>query len=568
MNSFLEFLLKEKNITEQIYNELKAKKLADAELEKELITKRIFNENELLEIKAKFFHIPARFIETNAISNETLSLIPEDSVRIYKFIPIKKDGNTLEIGIVNPADLKTLDALKFIAQQKKVELKIFLISANNFEELLKKYRSLKKEVGRALEELSSEIQKTSDEEILEAGKIQEEAPVTKIVDVILKHAYDGNASDIHIEPLEERSRVRFRVDGILYTGLFFPKEIQEAVVTRIKILANLRIDEKRIPQDGRFKMTIAGKEIDFRVAIYPTQFGEKAQMRLLDPTAGIKNLTDLGIFGRNLELIQSSIRKPFGLILVTGPTGSGKSTTLYSILNILNKETVNILTLEDPVEYYLEGINQSQIKPEIGYTFAYGLRAMVRQDPDIIMVGEIRDQETAGLAVHSALTGHIVLSTLHTNNSVGIVPRLLEMGVEKYLLPTALNLAIAQRLIKRLCPHCKKPIKIEGKAKEIIEESLLKIDSEKKFKFSPNSVIYQPVGCPKCANKGTKGRIGIYEALEMTKEMEEIILHDPTENKLKEEGRRQKMITMKQDGIMKALQGIVSLEEILGIIKD
>jgi type IV pilus assembly protein PilB len=334
-------------------------------------------------------------------------------------------------------------------------------------------------------------------------------------------------------------------------------------------MSNLRIDEKRLSQDCRFKSKISDKEIDFRVSTFPTQFGEKIQLSLLDSTSVINDLPELGLFGKNLDLIKEGIKKPYGLILLTGPTGAGKTTTLYSILNILNNETVNILTLEDPVEYYLEGVNQSQVRPEIGYTFATGLRSLVRQDPNIIMVGEIRDKETASLAINAALTGHIVISTLHTNNAVGVIPRILEMGIEEYLLPTILNFVIAQRLIRKLCQSCKKSVKINDRAKEIINKGLEGVEEfTPELKLTENSVLYQAVGCSKCNQTGTSGRIGIYEVFIMTRELEEVILKRPTEVELKKQSEKQKMLTMKQSGIIQALKGLVSLEEVLRIIND
>lgn len=573
MSKLLEILIANKKIGETEAHEMGLDSLADAELENYLVRNKILPFEGIYEAKASLLNIPFRSVEPQDVPSDILMYVPEETAQFYGIMPLKRAGNILEVGMINPTDLKALDALKFITRQKDITAKIFLISPQNFELLLKKYSSLKEEVSEAVQELAGEIEKTVQqeaEEVLLEETTTEEAPVMKIVSVILRHAFEGNASDIHIEPLETRSRVRYRLDGVLYTSLLLPKQLHEALITRVKILSNLRIDERRIPQDGRFKIKAEGKEVDFRVAILPTQFGEKATLRVLDTRSGIRTLTDLGIYGRNLRLIEEASRRPFGLILITGPTGSGKSTTLYSILNILNRDGVNVVTLEDPIEYYLEGINQSQIRPDIGYSFAEGMRAMVRQDPDIIMVGEVRDAETAGLAIHSALTGHVVLSTLHTNNALGVVPRLLEMGVEKYLLPTAMSIAVAQRLVRKLCQFCKKPTKIAGRAKEIIEETFAKMQEtgEKRITFSENTMVYQPQGCPKCNNKGTKGRIGIYEVLEMTKQLEAIIMGTPTENSLKEEVKRQKMLTMRQDGIIKAMQGLVSMEDVLATINE
>ncbi|OGD42078.1 hypothetical protein A2567_00380 [Candidatus Azambacteria bacterium RIFOXYD1_FULL_42_11] len=362
-------------------------------------------------------------------------------------------------------------------------------------------------------------------------------------------------------------RVRFRLDGTLQTVVILPVEIAPAVISRIKILSNLQIDETRRPQDGRFTTVVGEREIDLRVAILPTARGEKATMRILDPTIGLKTLPELGIVGRNLEVIERGIRKPFGMILMTGPTGSGKSTTIYGILQILNTEGVNIVSLEDPVEYYVDGVNQSQIRPELGYTFANGLRQILRQDPNIIVVGEMRDSETAGLATQAALTGHLVLSTLHTNDAIGVIPRLINMGVAPYLIPSALNVALAQRLVKRLCPDCKKEITAPEPIRNNILKSIEEMPEEFRPKIKKEEIkIFKPQGCPKCGNKGTRGRIAVFEVLEMTPSLEEIIISGPTESKILSEAKRQGMVTLLQDGILKVLEGIVGFDELAQVV--
>src|SRR3989338_630050 len=397
-------------------------------------------ETEEVQNRAKELKVPFADLANKDIPVEVLKEIPEEAAAFYQLIPIKRDKGILEVGLVNPDDLKAREALRFIALRSQLEPKIFIIKPTDFFNVLKQYRSLRGEVENALKELEQELKieeekapaaKIKPEELVQ--KITAEAPVTKIVAVILRHATEGRASDIHIEPTEDKVRIRFRVDGGLRTSLFLPKEIHSAVISRIKILSNLKIDETRVPQDGRFHTIIDKRKIDFRVSTLPTVSGEKAALRVLDPSIGLKGFADLGLFGYNLKALEAAIEKPFGMILITGPTGSGKTTTLYAILNVLNQEGVNIISLEDPVEYYIEGINQSQIRPEINYSFASGLRSILRQDPDVIMVGEIRDEETASLAIHAALTGHIVLSTLHTNNAVGVIPRLIDMGVGAFL---------------------------------------------------------------------------------------------------------------------------------------
>jgi len=400
--------------------------------------------------------------------------------------------------------------------------------------------------------------------------LAEEAPITKIVAVILRHGVEGGASDIHIEPTRKKLRVRFRLLGFLHSSIFLPLRIQPAVVTRVKILSNLKIDETRIPQDGRFSTKIDEKDIDFRVSTFPTTLGEKVAIRILDPTVGLKQFEELGLAGRNLKVLKEAVKKPYGLILACGPTGCGKTTTLYAILNLLNKEEQNIVTLEDPVEYFIEGINQSQVKPEIGYDFPIGLRHILRQDPDIIMVGEIRDEETAALVIHSTLTGHLVLSTLHTSNAISGIPRLLDLGIKPYLIPPTLACILAQRLVRRLCDACKKEVKPKKEVRDLIlkEIEALPAQAKKNIKIANSLTLWQAQGCKKCNNEGFSGRIALFEVLEMTDNLADIILKVPTTEKLQEEAKQQGMITLKQDGILKALAGVTPLEEVLRVAEE
>ena len=420
------------------------------------------------------------------------------------------------------------------------------------------------------QQLKEETEKAMPKTAAEYERIAEEAPITKIVAVILRHAVDGEASDIHIEPAGEKLRIRFRSLGDLHSSIVLPIKIHAAVVARIKILSNLKIDESRMPQDGRFSTKINGKMIDYRVSTFPTVLGEKVAIRILDPEFGKKDFKELGLEGRNLALVKESIQKPFGLILVTGPTGSGKTTTLYAILHLLNKEEVNIVTLEDPVEYFIGGINQSQVRPDINYTFASGLRNILRQDPDIIMVGEIRDEETASLVIHAALTGHIVLSTLHTSDSLGVVPRLIDMGVKPYLIPPTLQVAIAQRLVRRLCDNCKVRVKPNPKIRELILREVEAIPDAAKadLNIPKNLEIYGTKGCQKCNNTGFSGRIAIFEAMAMTKTLSDIILKEPSETMLSKEAEAQGMITIRQDGLMKVLRGVTTIEEVLRVTEE
>jgi len=544
--------------------------------EEELILeKQILSEDELFKLKSEDLKIPLREVFPEEVPLRVLEKIPEETARHYKMIGIGESGDVLEVGMVYPEDLPAREALTFLSRQQKFNVKIFLIKPSTFEKLLRQIRTFKKEVTVALSELEKEMTaevkerpKTAEEIV----KLAEEAPISKVVAVILRHAVDGNASDIHIEPGKEKMRVRFRLLGELYSSLLLPMRIHPAVVARIKILSNLKLDETRIPQDGRFSAKIEGRDIDFRVSTFPTTLGEKVAIRVLDPRVGLKKFEELGLSGRNYEVIKSEIQRPWGMILATGPTGSGKTTTLYAILQLLNREGVNIVTLEDPVEYFIEGINQSQIRPELGYDFATGLRSILRQDPDIIMVGEIRDEESAGLAIHAALTGHIVLSTLHTTNAIGVIPRLIDMGIKPYLIPPTLRIALAQRLVRRLCENCKRKVKAKKEVVDLIlkevEEMPEREKKEAESKIKKPIYVYEPVGCPKCNRTGFSGRIAVFEVLAMTDRLAEIILKEPTELKLKEEAKRQGMITMMQDGILKVLDGITTIEEVIRVAEE
>jgi type IV pilus assembly protein PilB len=393
----------------------------------------------------------------------------------------------------------------------------------------------------------------------EEAKIVEDAPVIKIVVVILRNAIEGNASDIHIEFTGEKVKVRFRVDGILHTTIILPPNVFSGIVARIKILSKLRLDEKRKPQDGSFSANINGRKIDFRVSTMPAYYGEKVVIRILDSEKGVKPLEQLGLSEMNLNIIKEAIKRPYGLILITGPTGSGKSTTLYSIMNSLDKEKSNVVSLEDPVEYHMPDINQSQIMPEIGYTFATGLRSILRQDPDIIMVGEMRDKETAQLAIQAALTGHLVLSTLHTNSAIGAVPRLVDMGVDPYLIAPTLIVSIAQRLARMTFPSSRKEVPLSESVKKQIEEQLKDLPDE--FKPKIGDKMYDTVPSPECPS-GTRGRIAVFEMFKIDKEMQEVILKNPTDAAIYKLARSKGMLLMREDALLKSLQGIIPFTEV------
>ncbi|MEK7138485.1 MAG: GspE/PulE family protein [Patescibacteria group bacterium] len=540
--------------------------LSGQSVEDIIYNRRIVDDIKLAEIKSQALGVPLQRFKAEELPEEVLKLIPEETVRTYAVAPLAQENDVFVVGMVNPDDQKAQDALKFIARRGRLNLGIYLISYGDWQGVLRKYSPYKSEIQAAIKSLNLGGDEGARKIISleERGKSGiEEAPIIRIVAQTLKEAVEMEASDVHIEPQEKYLRIRFRIDGILRETASLPAEISSSVVSRVKVISNLKIDETRIPQDGRFRSRIAGREIDFRVATFPTPLGEKVALRILDQSVGLKNFDQIGLVGRNLEIINRGLEKPFGMILISGPTGSGKSTTLYSLLQRLNSEGVNIVSLEDPVEYFVSGINQSQVRPEIGYDFASGLRQILRQDPDIIMVGEIRDDETAGLAVHAALTGHIVLSTLHTNNAIGVIPRLIDMKVEPFLLPSALNLMISQRLVSLLCNNCKTQIDPPTPIAKEISDALKSVPAEIVSKYKEPYKIYRAPGCDKCGKRGFVGRSVTMEVLEMTSELETIINSSPTSEKILVEARRQNMITLRQDGIMKALDGLLSVEEVL-----
>ncbi|MDO8443062.1 MAG: ATPase, T2SS/T4P/T4SS family [bacterium] len=563
--------LVEKKLIDQEGSEkiLRESFLTQKSVEEIIYNKRVIDDVELAKLKSQILKVPFKKFTAEDIGKDILQYISEDIARTYKVVPLSKTADMLVVGMLNPDDQKAQDALKFIAKQLQINLGVFLITFGDYDSILRKFSPFKDEVDMAIKSLNLKNIKTTSREktvqLDEKVSVAEDAPIIKIVASTLREAVNLGASDIHFEPEKLFMRVRFRIDGDLQEMSQMPIELHQPIISRIKVMANLKIDENRIPQDGRFKSSVFGKDIDFRVATFPTPAGEKVAIRVLDSSVGLRGLDDLGLRGENSAVVREAIAKPYGMVLVTGPTGSGKSTTLYALLQILNKTQVNIVSLEDPVEYYMDGINQSQVKPEIGYDFAAGLRQILRQDPDIIMVGEIRDSETASLAVHAALTGHVVLSTLHTNNAAGVIPRLIDMKVDSFLIPSALNLIVSQRLVSKLCEKCKKSEQAPAPVAEIIKKELAKLPDaiNASLKIKEPFTIYRPVGCPVCKGKGVVGRIGLFEVLKMTKELERIINSGSNEASILEEAKRQGMVTLRQDGILKALEGIVGIDEIL-----
>lgn len=538
-----------------------------------LVAQKLMSEEDITKARAAYLNLPYIDLTKSSIPNAVLQLIPEESRNFYKIAPFELKENNIKVALTDPSNLQALEALEFLGQKQNLEIQLYVASPTSIAVALGGKKTLTNVVGQALKDIQQK-EETEKPVLTEQGDkpekaMLEDAPIIKIVDVILTNAIDANASDIHIEPSETDVRVRYRIDGILHTSLQLPKNVHPAIVSRIKILSNLKIDEQRLPQDGRFHIDSGKKSVDFRVSTLPLMYGEKIVMRLLDKTGKVPTLEQLGIRGRALKWVEENIKKPHGIFLITGPTGSGKSTTLYSLLSLLNGPTVNIITLEDPVEYFMEGVNQSQVNPDIGLTFASGLRSILRQDPNIIMVGEIRDEETAELAVHAALTGHLVFSTLHTNNSVGAIPRLINMGIEPFLLSASMNAIVAQRLVRKLCEDCKKETEVTSIAEKEIRKELIGVTEDYLEGIdTKNLKIFTAKGCDKCGNSGYKGRIGIYEVLPMFPEIQELIYSQSPAHKIYEETIKLGMITLKQDGVVKILRGETTLEEIIRVTSE
>lgn len=518
---------------------------------------------------AKYYNIPAHTpTDDESVPQNVLEFIPVEAAKNYEIVPLRLEGDTLLVGVNNPDDFRLREVLNFVSTKHGIPYKFIFLLREDLQKLLNGYENLTGEVGQALTSLEGELDQeiaerrseSTEGEKLSAEHIKEDAPVTKIVATILRYAVDGGASDVHIEPTNGKVRVRFRVDGILQTSIELPRNVQSAVVARIKILSSMRLDERRKPQDGRFSATFDGRKIDFRVSTFPTNHGEKVVMRILDNEKGIHTLELTGISDFHLATIRRMIKEPYGIILISGPTGSGKSTTLYAMLSEIDRATKNVLSLEDPIEYNIDGVSQSQVRPEIGYTFANGLRTALRQDPDVILVGEIRDKETAQLAIQAALTGHLVLSTIHTNNAIGVVPRLIDMGVDPYLIAPTLKLAIAQRLSRRLCkPGTATPV--DESTKQMFAKEFESLPAAFRDRIPAFENIYHPAPIPGCAS-GTKGRVAVMEVLEVDQEIQNLILREGSEEDIYKVARAKGFMSMKEDAILKALQGDIPYEEV------
>jgi len=569
-----DILLETNQLTKEQYDLVKFE-LANTgkPIEDIIIAHQFVDEEKIIQAKSVLYNIPYISILTTGISPEALSLIPEPVAKRYVLIPFSIDRklNALYVAMSDPLDIQVLE---FIERKSGLSIKPYFAIPIEIERAINKQYSagLTSEVGEVLKQTQPAKTPQSQVDLKTArGDVIREAPVAKIVSTILEYAMKARASDVHVEPMEDYTRVRFRIDGILKEKLTLPKKIHDAVVSRIKILCQLKIDEKRIPQDGRFSFQAGEEEIDLRVSTLPTVFGEKVVMRLLKKSGGVPDLPDLGLRGLALKHLEVNMLRPHGVILITGPTGSGKTTTLYSILSRLNTKKVNIITLEDPVEYQIEGVNQVQINPAANLTFASGLRSILRQDPNIIMVGEIRDKETTELAIQASLTGHLVFSTLHTNDASGALPRLLDMGAEAFLIASTVNCVIAQRVCRRICPHCKKDYQPPTPVIEDMKKVLGKLFDSFQITHKENkgnTILYKGEGCKECDQSGYLGRIGIFEVLPISDLISKLILEHASSHQIEAQAIKEGMISMKQDGYIKALEGTTSIEEVIRVAQE
>jgi type IV pilus assembly protein PilB len=568
LEEFKKLLAKKFKLTAvQVATHLEDAQNRGRDLETYLIEKNVIKEDALYEAVAEEYGLSRVSLKGRDIPPETLHELPEAFAEAHHIVAFESTPTSLKIALTDPTDVQTIE---FIRRKSRKDLEVFITTPRETKEALRRYRSnLKQELSQPL----------AHSDPTDLKKAAEELPIINIVNSILEHSVFENSSDIHIEPTELDVVVRFRIDGILREMMHLPKAVQSGIVARIKILSNLKIDEHMIPQDGRFKISVQGETLSFRVSIIPVYDGEKIVMRLLHEGQKPLTLDELGFLPGIKELVDEAIEKPHGMVLVTGPTGSGKTTTLYSILGMLNQPDVNICTIEDPIEYHVTGINQSQINPKAGFTFASGLRSFLRQDPDIIMVGEIRDKETAEIAIHAAMTGHLVLSTLHTNDAPTTIPRLLDMDIPPFLVAFTANIIIAQRLVRKICPNCKESFKLTSKELKqlhsLIDKSKMTtlfkehgVTLTTKEKTLESLTFYRGKGCKKCEGSGYKGRIGIYEVMVIDEELQKIINTKANANDIKAHAIKNGMLTLFQDGLIKSKQGMTTIEEVLRASKD
>ncbi len=575
---FLSFLEKKQILNQEQLNNIK-EKIQDKkfDLESFVIKEKILEEEELTKQRAEFHNLEYMNLIDFEVKEDALNFLPQEIADNYRIVCFDKKPEKIKIGLIEP-NFKAFEAVNFLAMDEGLSVEYYIVSKTALNKTLKQYQKIEKEVSSALEIKAQEDDlefSEKPEDILEQDISS--APISRIVSVIIRHAVESKASDIHVEPLEKESRVRYRVDGVLHTSLSLPRSVHNAVIARIKVLAKLKLDETRIPQDGRIRLVVNKRDVDFRISTMPLSNTEKVVMRILDTAEGTPSLKDLGFNKVNLKVLEEGIKKTSGILLSTGPTGSGKTTTLYSLLSILNKEGVNISTLEDPIEYEMKGINQSQVRSKIGFSFANGLRSILRQDPNIIMVGEIRDEETAELAIHAALTGHLVLSTLHTNDSLGAIFRLMDMKIEPFLLASTLRTIVAQRLARKICTACRQERKYTKNEADKIIENLKTLDfnyikeelpSLNNLEDIRNWKTYKAVGCSRCEDTGYAGRLAIGETINVVESLSEMISEKSNDLNLEAVKKTQNFVSLYQDGSIKTLKGATTFEEVLRVIES
>jgi type IV pilus assembly protein PilB len=589
MASVVDILLRDHKLTEDQVSSLKFEALQTGNpLEYMLVSKNLVSDEDLTKARSEAYSIPFVDLNNTEISRDALILIDENTAKSHNALAFGFDGDKVKVAMVDPLDIQSM---RFLEQKIGKYIQPYFAVRDQLQYFLEsKYsQQIETQVVQELEQAEENKVKVEDTHVDDISKVAgslKSAPVVKIINTVLDFGVKSKASDIHVEPLKDRLRFRYRINGILIEELAIPLSFAPSIVSRIKIMSKLKIDEKRVPQDGRFALRVGETEVDVRVSTLPTNFGEKVVMRLLKKTGGIPKLEDSGLRGPAYNEYLDSLKGTSGIVLITGPTGSGKTQTLASSLSLINSPTVNIITLEDPIEIVIDGVNQVQVNNEAGLTFASGLRSFLRQDPNIIMVGEIRDEETARLATQAALTGHLVFSTVHTNSAAGALPRLLDMGIETYLISSTIDMVVGERLVRILCPECRKGEKVDTHVKEEIAAALADIKdfdvedyikkSQKKLAQEDSSLqlesdkiyLYKPVGCSKCNNTGYIGRIGIFEVLKVDDKIREMVLEQKNELDIAAQAKKEGMITMIQDGYMKVLDGITTLEEVLRVAKD
>lgn len=567
-------LREEQKITDAVAAELREAARQGENVEQILLNKKLLNEEELLRLRGKLLGLPVTTLVGREIPPDVLTTLPVSLAERYEAVAFEREGDRITVGLVDPTDQRVVEALEFFAREQQLSVQYAIISPASYRTAMRQYAEYRQATEKAISAAAERIEQEAapeEEDVRAAAGADiaaeiERAPVSQIVSTIIRHALEANASDIHIEPHGKQSRVRYRVDGILQTTLALPASLHPAIISRVKVLAKLKLDETRLPQDGRVHITDVGREVDLRVSTLPLLENEKVVMRILETSAKLISLEDLGFRTWHIDVIKRSVHRPNGMVLLTGPTGSGKSTTLYAVLNLLNDEGINITTLEDPIEYYVRGVNQAQIHPEVNFTFATGLRAILRQDPNVIMVGEIRDTETAELAIHAGLTGHLLFSTLHTRDVLGVVPRLVDMKVEPFLLASTLIMAEGQRLVRRICPDCVETFAPTTEVARAIAQDLDALPESAKATIPQGTLqLSRGRGCAKCGGTGYRGRTVVVEIIEYDSDLQQLIVQGFPDREARALVKEKGMVTLAQDAILRAVEGVTTYEEVLRI---